>query len=186
MAVDPTSLFWLEGTRTRSPDQLSDGGMIEPTTIASSAVADYAPPGNQTAGIWAISASVSTAISGFEAPSKGGAKRIRLMNVGSVAINLLRQSALSVAANRILSADATHAIQPGELATLYYFPTLAKWLLGAPSAAPPPPTPVDVCITRTVSVSLAIAADTTCIQRRPLIAAGVGVTIEATGEWLIL
>lgn len=44
----------------------------------------------------------------------------------------------------------------------------------------------DPCITRTVSSSLAIAADTTCLQRRPLIAAGVSVTIEATGEWLIL
>jgi len=47
-------------------------------------------------------------------------------------------------------------------------------------------TVTDLCITRTVSVDLTIAADTTCLQRRPLIAAGVSVTIGATGEWLIL
>lgn len=44
----------------------------------------------------------------------------------------------------------------------------------------------DPCITRTVSADLTIATDTTCLQRRPVILAGVSVTILGTGEWMIL
>jgi hypothetical protein len=44
----------------------------------------------------------------------------------------------------------------------------------------------DPCITRTVAADLTITTDTTCLQRRPVILAGVSVTILGTGEWMIL
>jgi hypothetical protein len=186
MAIDPAALFWLDGTRTSRPDQLSAGGMIAPAAITASATPDYSPPGAHTAGIWAIDATVPTSISGIEAPPKGRGRRLVLLNVGAVAITILRNNAASVAANRILMADATHSLDPGQALALHYHPIDARWYLEAPSSTAAPPGPTDVCITRTVSVGLVIAADTTCIQRRPVILAGVGVTIEATGEWLIL
>ena len=187
MAVDPATLNWIDGSSGRGAWQLeAGGGMIQPATIAGSAVPNYSPPGADTSGIWAISASVATGISGIAAPLKGRARQLMLMNVGSVAIPLLQNSGLSLAPNRILMADASHTVEPGQLVPLYYFPPLSKWVLGAPSASPAPPGPTDLCITRTVSADLTIAADTTCLQRRPIIAAGVSVTILSTGEWLIL
>jgi hypothetical protein len=186
MTVSPADLFWLDGTWTRSTAQLSTGGMIEPAALAGSGAADYSPPGAHTAGVWAVSATTAASISGIEAPLKSTGRRLVLMNVGSFTITLLRNNAASAAANRILMADATHSLSPGQSLAMHYHPIDARWYLQAPSASAPPPTPTDVCIVRTVSTGLAIAADTTCIQRRPLIAAGVSVTIEATGEWLIL
>jgi len=170
VAIDPADLFWLAGTRTAGPDQLSPGGMIAPAALVASLTPDYSPPGAHTAGIWAVDATVATSISGIEAPPKGRGRRLVLLNVGAVAITILRNNAGSLAANRILMADATHSLDPGQALALH--------------AAPPGPT--DVCITRTVSADLTIAADTTCLQRRPVIAAGVSVTILSTGEWLIL
>jgi len=186
VAIDPADLFWLAGTRTAGPDQLSPGGMIAPAALVASLTPDYSPPGAHTAGIWAVDATVATSISGIEAPPKGRGRRLVLLNVGAVAITILRNNAGSLAANRILMADATHSLDPGQALALHYHPIDARWYLEAPSSTAAPPGPTDVCITRTVSADLTIAADTTCLQRRPVIAAGVGVTILATGEWLIL
>jgi hypothetical protein len=185
MAFSPADLFWLDGTQTRDRAQLSSGGMIAPAALTASSTPDYSPPGAHTAGVWAISATGAVSISGIEAPPKVTGRRLVLLNVGSFAVTLLRNNVGSAAANRILMADATHLVEPGQALTLYYHPVDARWYAEIPSASAPPSS-VDVCITRTVSVDLTIAADTTCLQRRPLIAAGVGVTILATGEWLIL
>ena len=179
------SFIWVPGTETRSRTQLEDGGTIETADITGSLVADYAPPGIETAEILALNATVVTSISGIVAPIGGIGRRLLLLNRGAISIGLLRNNVGSLASSRILMADATFDLAAGAVVAIHYKPNDARWYLEAPSASAAPPV-TDLCITRTVSANLSIAADTTCLQRRPLIAAGVSVTIGATGEWLIL
>ena len=180
------SFIWVPGTETRSRTQLEDGGTIETADIAGSLVADYAPPGIETAEILALNATVVTSISGIVAPVGGIGRRLLLLNRGAISIGLLRNNVGSLASSRILMADASFDLAAGAVVALHYKPDDARWYLEAPSASAAPPGPTDLCITRTVSVDLTIVTDTTCLQRRPLIAAGVTVTILGTGEWLIL
>ena len=175
---------WDGFTETRSLYDLTPGGQITPATLAANAD-DYAPLHWQVSGIVFLSASAPVAITGFDAVQLPQVRR--LWNEGSSTITLKNGSAGSVAANRLrLSGDFELGANEG--CTIYYSVVLSRWVLVATSATTGGgggPTG-DPCITRAISSDLTIATGTTCLQRRPVIAAGVSVTILGTGEWMIL
>jgi len=170
-------------TDTRTTADLTVGGQITPATLAVN-TDNYAPTHGPVAGVICISSSAAINVTGLLAPDFPLVRH--LINVGAYTITLTKQDAASLAANRFLMGGATHDLLPGQGAAVYYHAGLSMWVLLHESTTGGGGSPSDLCVTRTVSASLAIAADTTCIQRRPLIAAGVGVTIDASGEWLIL
>jgi hypothetical protein len=177
-----TANAWDLLTETRTMADLTVGGQITPTTLAAT-TNNYNPTHGPVSGVLCISSSSAIDLTGLLAPEIPILRRV--INVGAFVITLLKNDAGSLAANRFQMGGASHSLLPGQGAEVYYHAGLARWVLMNESVTAAV-SPVAVCIIRTISSALAIAAGTTCLQRRPLIAAGVGVTIEAGGEWLIL
>ena len=190
MSVDVADFNWVPTTQTRSAQELTQGGMIEPATIAASLTVDYNPPGlheqGSGAGLVAVSASVVAKVSGIMAPPKR-ARGIWLLNIGSFDFVLLANDAGSAAANRILMPTSSHVPESGGGCYLYYFPTSSRWVLISTSGtASIPGGGSTVCITRAITSDRTIASGITCLQRNPEIALGVVLTIDSGGELLLL
>lgn len=85
---------------------------------------DY-DPGNYD--VIRISASATRNITGFSGGRQG--RWLTIFNVGDFYISLVRESSLSLSANRILGLNSgiSISIAPGAMAQLYYDATLSRW-----------------------------------------------------------
>lgn len=99
-------------------------GIVSPTQITADQN-DYNPSG-AGAGIWRLNSDATRVITGIAGGVAG--RRLTLQNVGSFDIELADQSALSTAANRIITGFQANAVlAPDRSATLWYDDVTSRW-----------------------------------------------------------